>query len=88
MQQRPSLKPGWKIVREGRHFALLWQSRQAKLGRYKVMAVGSLREVVAAYHDLTPIRPPMSRGQTDASHGGWVTVRETNGEPSWPSVYG
>ena len=48
-----SLKPGWKIVREGRQFALLWQSRQAKLGRYKVMEVGSLREVVATYHDLT-----------------------------------
>jgi hypothetical protein len=48
-----SLKPGWKIVREGRQFALLWQSRQAKLGRYKVLAVGSLREVLAAYHDLT-----------------------------------
>ena len=48
-----SLKPGWKIVREGRQFALLWQSRQAKLGRYKVLAVGSLREVMAAYQELT-----------------------------------
>ena len=48
-----ALKPGWKIVREGRQFALLWQSRQAKLGRYKVLAVGSLREVLAAYQDLT-----------------------------------
>jgi hypothetical protein len=48
-----SLKPGWKIVREGKQFALLWQSRQAKLGRYKVLAVGSLREVMAAYHELT-----------------------------------
>ena len=27
-----SLKPGWKIVREGRRFALLWQSQQAKQG--------------------------------------------------------
>jgi hypothetical protein len=48
-----SLKPGWKIVREGKHFALLWQSRHAKLGRYKVLAVGSLRDVLATYHDLT-----------------------------------
>jgi hypothetical protein len=48
-----SLKPGWRIVRQGRHFALLWQSRQAKVGRYKVLTVGSLREVVAAYQDLT-----------------------------------
>ena len=48
-----SLKPGWKIVREGRQFALLWQSRQEKRGRSKVVAVGSLREVLAAYHDLT-----------------------------------
>jgi hypothetical protein len=56
-----SLKPGWKIMREGRQFALLWQSRQAKLGRYKVLAVGSLREVMAAYDDLT--RPlPGKRG--------------------------
>jgi hypothetical protein len=56
-----SLKPGWKIMREGRQFALLWQSRQAKLGRYKVLAVGSLREVMAAYDDLT--RPlPGERG--------------------------
>ena len=52
-----SLKPGWKIVREGRQFALLWQSRQAKLGRYKVLAVGSLREVMAAYHELTDPLP-------------------------------
>jgi len=48
-----SLKLGWKIVRQGRQFALLWQSRQAKLGRYKVLAVGSLPEVLAAYQDLT-----------------------------------
>jgi hypothetical protein len=48
-----SLKPGWRIVRQGRQFALLWQSRQAKVGRYKVLTVGSLREVVAAYQDLT-----------------------------------
>ena len=48
-----SLKPGWKIVRQGRQFALLWQSRQVKVGRYKVLAAGSLQEVLAAYHDLT-----------------------------------
>ena len=48
-----SLKLGWRIVRQGRQFALLWQSRQAKLGRDKVLAVGSLQEVVAAYQDLT-----------------------------------
>ena len=48
-----SLKPGWKIVREGRHFALLWQSQRATPGRYKVVAVGSLRKVVASYQDLT-----------------------------------
>jgi hypothetical protein len=47
-----SLKPGWKIVREGKHFALLWQSRHAKLGRCKVVAVGSLQEVVSAHRDL------------------------------------
>jgi hypothetical protein len=56
-----SLKPGWKIVREGRQFALLWQSRQAKLGRYKVLAVGSLREVLAAYQDLTRPLPGKER---------------------------
>jgi len=56
-----SLKPGWKIVREGRQFALLWQSRQAKPGRYKVLAVGSLREVVAAYQDLTRPLPGKER---------------------------
>ena len=56
-----SLKPGWKIVREGRRFALLWQSRQAKLGRYKILAVGSLQEVVAAYHDLTRPLPGQER---------------------------
>src|SRR5262245_15089299 len=31
---------------------------------------------------LTPIRPPLSRGQTGALHGGGVAVRETNGEAS------
>ncbi len=48
-----ALTPGWKIVREGKHFALLWQSRRVAPGRYKVLAAGSLREVLAAYHDLT-----------------------------------
>jgi hypothetical protein len=48
-----SLNPGWKIVRQSRQFALLWQSRQVTPGRYKVLAIGSLREVVAAYNDLT-----------------------------------
>jgi hypothetical protein len=56
-----SLKPGWQIVRQGRHFALLWQSRQAKVGRYKVLAVGSLGEVVAAYQDLTRPLPGKER---------------------------
>ena len=56
-----SLKLGWKIVREGRQFALLWQSRQAKLGRFKVVAVGSLGEVVAAYQDLTRPLPGKAR---------------------------
>jgi hypothetical protein len=48
-----ALNPGWKIVRQGRQFALLWQSRQAQVGRYKVLVVGSLQAVVAAYRDLT-----------------------------------
>jgi hypothetical protein len=56
-----SLRPGWKIVREGKQFALLWQSRQAKPGRYKVLAIGSLREVVAAYQDLTRPLPGKER---------------------------
>ena len=56
-----SHKLGWKIVRQGRQFALLWQSRQAKLGRYKVLAVGSLGEVLAAYHDLTRPLPGEER---------------------------
>jgi hypothetical protein len=47
------LKAGWQIVRQGKQFALLWQSRSAKPGRYKILAVGSLREMVAAYDDLT-----------------------------------
>jgi len=47
------LKAGWQIVRQGKQFALLWQSRSAKPGRYKILAVGSLREMVAAYEDLT-----------------------------------
>jgi len=47
------LKGGWQIVRQGKQFALLWQSRSAKPGRYKILAVGSLREVVAVYDDLT-----------------------------------
>ena len=55
-----SLKPGWKIVREGKQFALLWQSRQAKRGRSTVLAVGSLREVVAAYQELTRPLPGQS----------------------------
>ena len=58
-----SLKPGWKIVREGKQFALLWQSWQTKLGRYKVLAVGSLREVVVAYQDL--MRPLPGKGRDD-----------------------
>jgi len=58
-----SLEPGWKIVREGKQFALLWQSRQAKLGQYKALAVGSLREVVAAYQDL--MRPLPGKGRDD-----------------------
>jgi hypothetical protein len=37
---------------------------------------------------LTPIRPPMSRGQAEASRGGGEVVRETTGEASWPSGCG
>ena len=40
------------------------------------------------YKNLTPIRPPMSRGQTDAARGGGVVVRETNSESSGPRVCG
>jgi hypothetical protein len=54
------LKAGWQIVRQGKQFALLWQSRTAKPGRYKILAVGSLREMVAAYADLTR---PLPDGQ-------------------------
>jgi hypothetical protein len=50
-------------VRAGKQFVLLWQSRQAKLGRYKALAVGSLREVVAAYQDL--MRPLPGKGRDD-----------------------
>ena len=56
-----ALKPGWTIVREGTRFALLWQSRQTKRGRSTVLAVGSLREVVAAYQDLTRPLPGKER---------------------------
>ena len=56
------LKAGWQIVRQGKQFALLWQSRTAKPGRYKILAVGSLREMVAAYEDLTR---PLPGGQSE-----------------------
>jgi hypothetical protein len=49
------LKAGWKIVRQGQQFALLWQSQRAKSGRYKILAVGSLQKMLAAYDDL--LRP-------------------------------
>ena len=47
------LKAGWKIVRQGKQFALLWQSQRTQTGRYKVLAVGSLHQVLEAYEDLT-----------------------------------
>ncbi len=46
------LKAGWKIVRQGHQFALLWQSQRAKPGRYKIVAVGSLQKILEAYEDL------------------------------------
>jgi hypothetical protein len=53
------LKAGWKIVRQGQQFALLWQSQRAKPGQYKILAVGSLQQMLAAYDDLMR---PLPRG--------------------------
>ena len=47
------LKPGWKIVRQGSQYALLWQSQRTRAGRYKILAVGTLHEMREAYKDLT-----------------------------------
>ena len=54
------LKPGWKIIRQGPQYALLWQSQRARAERYKILAVGTLHEMREAYHDLTR---PLPGGQ-------------------------
>jgi hypothetical protein len=54
------LEPGWKIVRQGQQYALLWQGQRARARRYQMLAVGTLHEMLEAYKDLTR---PLPGGQ-------------------------
>jgi hypothetical protein len=57
-------------------------------GREGRNKMDSHREAVLQALGLTPLRPPLSRGQTDASHGGGVALRDASGEASQPSTRG